>query len=137
MTIYTFADAAPGQKTTAGTTTATTTRTQVPADGARKPQSMMEGLSGMVPFIVIMGVFIFLMWNGQRKERRKKEEMLSSIKVGEEVVTIGGIMGTVDTVKEDHFVIRIADNARIKVLKNAVSQIVRPENNANAEPEKK
>ena len=93
-------------------------------------------LGGMVPFIVIMGVFIFLMWNGQRKERKKKEEMLSSIKVGEEIVTIGGIMGTVDTVKEDHFVVKISDNARIKVLKNAVSQIVRPEA-ANAEPEKK
>ena len=62
--------------------------------------------------------------------------MLSSIKVGEEIVTIGGIMGTVDTVKEDHFVIKISDNARIKVLKNAVSQIVRNEA-ANAEPEKK
>ena len=97
---------------------------------------MMEGLGGMVPFIVIMGVFIFLMWNGQRKERKKKEEMLSSIKVGEEIVTIGGIMGTVDTVKEDHFVVKISDNARIKVLKNAVSQIVRNEA-ANAEPEKK
>ena len=97
---------------------------------------MMEGLGGMVPFIVIMGVFIFLMWNGQRKERKKKEEMLSSIKVGEEIVTIGGIMGTVDTVKEDYFVVKISDNARIKVLKNAVSQIVRNEA-ANAEPEKK
>ena len=54
----------------------------------------------------------------------------------EDIVTIGGIMGTVDTVKEDHFVVKISDNARIKVLKNAVSQIVRPEA-ANAEPEKK
>ena len=139
MTIYTFADAAPVAKTTAAAApvATTTAQTQAPAKGPGKPQSMMEGLGGMVPFIVIMGVFIFLMWNGQRKERKKKEEMLSSIKVGEEVVTIGGIMGTVDTVKEDHFVIRVSDNARIKVLKNAVSQIVRPENNANAEPEKK
>ena len=138
MTIYTIADAAPAAKTVNAAVPATTTSTQaVPASGAaKKPQSMMEGLGGMVPFIVIMGVFIFLMWNGQRKERKKKEEMLSSIKVGEEIVTIGGIMGTVDTVKEDHFVIKISDNARIKVLKNAVSQIVRNEA-ANAEPEKK
>lgn len=131
MTIYTFADAAPVAKT------ATNAATQVPAGtpAAKKP-GMMEGLGGMVPFIVIMGVFIFLMWNGQRKERKKKEDMLSSIKVGEEIVTIGGIMGTVDTVKEDHFVVKISDNARIKVLKNAVSQIVRSEE-ANTEPEKK
>ena len=137
MTIYTIADAAPA-KTATVTTPETTTTQQVPAKNgtSKKPQSMMEGLGGMVPFIVIMGVFIFLMWNGQRKERKKKEEMLSSIKVGEEIVTIGGIMGTVDTVKEDHFVVKISDNARIKVLKNAVSQIVRPEA-ANAEPEKK
>lgn len=132
MTIYTIANAAPAAKATA-----TTATQSVPAPaGPKKPQSMMEGLGGMVPFIVIMGVFIFLMWNGQRKERKKKEEMLSSIKVGEEIVTIGGIMGTVDTVKEDHFVVKISDNARIKVLKNAVSQIVRNEA-ANAEPEKK
>lgn len=132
MTIYTIANAAPAAKAAA-----TTATQSVPAPaGPKKPQSMMEGLGGMVPFIVIMGVFIFLMWNGQRKERKKKEEMLSSIKVGEEIVTIGGIMGTVDTVKEDHFVVKISDNARIKVLKNAVSQIVRNEA-ANAEPEKK
>ena len=90
----------------------------------KKPQSMMEGLGGMVPFIVIMGVFIFLMWNGQRKERKKKEEMLSAIKVGSEVVTIGGIMGEIASVTDDHFVIQISDNAKIKVLKSAVSQVV-------------
>ena len=138
MTIYTIANGAPGTAT-ANNNVNVKTEMPVKKDGSaapKKPQSMMEGLGGMVPFIVIMGVFIFLMWNGQRKERKKKEEMLSSIKVGEEIVTIGGIMGTVDTVKEDHFVIRISDNARIKVLKNAVSQIVRNEA-ANAEPEKK
>ncbi len=138
MTIYTIANGALGTAT-ANNNVNVKTEMPVQKDGSaapKKPQSMMEGLGGMVPFIVIMGVFIFLMWNGQRKERKKKEEMLSSIKVGEEIVTIGGIMGTVDTVKEDHFVIKISDNARIKVLKNAVSQIVRNEA-ANAEPEKK
>ena len=77
MTIYTIADAAPAAKTVNAAVPATTTSTQaVPASGAaKKPQSMMEGLGGMVPFIVIMGVFIFLMWNGQRKERKKKEEI--------------------------------------------------------------
>lgn len=138
MTIYTIADAAPVAKTVSAAPAAAARSTQsVPAGTAKKPQSMMEGLGGMVPFIVIMGVFIFLMWNGQRKERKKKEDMLSAIKVGEEIVTIGGIMGTVDTVKEDHFVIKISDNARIKVLKNAVSQIVRTEAEKTAEPEKK
>lgn len=137
MTIYTIADAAPAAKTVSAAPAAASTTQSVPASAPKKPQGMMEGLGGMVPFIVIMGVFIFLMWNGQRKERKKKEDMLSSIKVGEEIVTIGGIMGTVDTVKEDHFVVKISDNARIKVLKNAVSQIVRPEAEKSAEPEKK
>lgn len=120
MTIYTLAQTAPAAKQGIATQ-----ESPKPAPGApAKKPGLMDGLGGMVPFLVIMGVFIYLMWSGQRKERKKKEEMLSAIKVGSEVVTIGGIMGEIASVTDDHFVIQISDNAKIKVLKSAVSQVV-------------
>ena len=120
MTIYTLAQTASTPKQ--GTPMQETPK-PTPGTPVKKP-GLMDGLGGMVPFLVIMGVFIYLMWSGQRKERKKKEEMLSAIKVGSEVVTIGGIMGEISAVTDDHFVIQISDNAKIKVLKSAVSQVV-------------
>ena len=96
-----------------------------------------SGLGSTILMIAVFGIVIyFFMIRPQKKQEKEAANMRNSLEIGDEVVTIGGIMGTVDTVKEDHFVVRISDNARIKVLKNAVSQIVRPEA-ANAEPEKK
>ena len=64
------------------------------------------------------------MWRGQAKERKKREAMLTSIKSGDKVITIGGIHGTVAEVKNDGFVIKIADNVKIEVTKNAVGSVV-------------
>lgn len=130
MTIFTLAQGAPAKAAPAKAPATTTTTQQAPAAPgapAKKP-GLMDGLGGMVPFLVIMGVFIYLMWSGQRKERKKKEEMLSAIKVGSEVITIGGIMGVIASVTDDHFVIQISDNAKIKVLKSAVSQVITSDN---------
>lgn len=79
---------------------------------------------GMLPMILIIAAMFYLMWRGQAKERKKREAMLTSIKSGDKVITIGGIHGTVAEVKNDGFVIKIADNVKIEVTKNAVGSVV-------------
>ena len=79
---------------------------------------------GMLPMILIIAAMFYLMWRGQAKERKKREAMLTSIKSGDKVITIGGIHGTVVEVKNDGFVIKIADNVKIEVTKNAVGSVV-------------
>lgn len=77
-----------------------------------------------VPILAIGLVFYFLVIAPANKQRRKTEEMLSSLKKGDEVVTSGGIYGTVQGVEAEVVFLRIAENVKIKVARSAVSSIV-------------
>lgn len=100
---------------------ATQQAAQPAAETAQKAQEAGGGFMGLVPMIVIMGVLIWFMWRGQKKEQKRRQEMIEGVKVGDKIVTIGGIYGEVITVKEKTFIVKIADNTRIEIIKSAVS----------------
>lgn len=102
----------------------TATATSAAPAAQPQPQGGLSGFMGMLPMILIIAAMFYLMWRGQAKERKKREAMLTSIKSGDKVITIGGIHGTVAEVKNDGFVIKIADNVKIEVTKNAVGSVV-------------
>ena len=81
------------------------------------------GLMGMLPMLLIMNlVFYFLLIRPENKRKKQAEQMRSSVKVGDEVTTIGGIIGTVVSVKDDKFVMETsADLVRIEFAKWAIS----------------
>ncbi len=74
-----------------------------------------------MPFLLIFGVFYFLVFAPMRKKQKKHAEMLHELKKGDRVVTSGGIHGTVMGVTDDMIQLRIADQIRIDVTKSAVS----------------
>ena len=76
-----------------------------------------------LPILVIMvGVFYFLLIRPENKRKKEAENMRSSLKVGDEINTIGGVVGTVVSVKEDRFVIETsADQVRVEFEKWALS----------------
>ena len=84
---------------------------------------MGGGMSSSIIMIVVMiGVFYFLLIRPEKKRKKEAEELRSSIKVGDSIVTIGGICGTVVDVKEDKFVIETsADRVRMELQKWALS----------------
>ena len=84
----------------------------------------MSQLGGMLPMIVVFAVIIYLMYRSQKKEQKRRAEMIDSIKAGDQVLLAGGIFGEVVSVKDDQFVVKIADNVRINVVKTAVSTVV-------------
>ena len=90
-TVKTQTTAAPTQ--TVAQTTANGTK------GAPEQQGAFGGIMGMLPMILIFAAMFYLMWRGQAKERKKREEMLSAIKAGDKIVTIGGLCGVVAEVK--------------------------------------
>jgi preprotein translocase subunit YajC len=59
--------------------------------------------------------------------------MIKSLKPDDRVTTVGGIFGTIVKLKEDSIILRIADNVRIEVLKNAISQVAGKEEGAGKE----
>jgi preprotein translocase subunit YajC len=90
-----------------------------PAPG---PQSLF---SGMLPIILLFAAMYFLMIAPQRKKQKAHDKMLSELASGDEVVTSGGIYGQITNVKEDRFVVRIADNTKVEIGKSFVSAVVR------------
>ncbi len=77
---------------------------------------------GMIVLLVVMGAgMYFLMIRPQRKQQKKDQEMRESTQVGDEITTIGGIMGRVVTVKEDSLIIETgADRNKMKIARWAI-----------------
>ncbi|MGZ4777582.1 MAG: preprotein translocase subunit YajC [Thermoanaerobaculia bacterium] len=78
----------------------------------------------VLPILAIGLVFYFLVIAPANKQRRKTQEMISSLKKGDRVMTSGGIYGTIQGVEADVVYLRIADNVKIKVARSAVTGVV-------------
>jgi preprotein translocase subunit YajC len=77
-----------------------------------------------LPFIAIIAIFYLLIIRPQSRKRKETEKMLSAIKKGDKVVTIGGLHGTIQSVKESTVIIKADDNVKLEFLRSAVSSIV-------------
>jgi len=84
-----------------------------------------EGLLGtFLPIILIFVIMYFLMIRPQNKKRKETERMLSALKKGDRIVTIGGLYGTVQSVKETTVIIKADDNVKLEFLRSAVSSVI-------------
>jgi preprotein translocase subunit YajC len=79
----------------------------------------------MAPLVLMFGAMYFLLIAPQRKKQKAHEKMLTELKAGDEVVTAGGIYGTITSVKEDRFVIRMSETAKVEVGKSFISTVVK------------
>ncbi len=80
-------------------------------------------LKGMWPFLLLMAAMWFLMIAPQRKKQKEHAKMLAALKSGDEVLTSGGIYGTIVSVKEDRLVVRIGDSTKIELAKGFVQTV--------------
>ena len=78
----------------------------------------------LVTFGLIIVVFYFLVIRPQNRKQKEAKRLLENIKRGDRVLTIGGLQGFVDSVKEDSVILKVDDNVKIKFSKSAVSQIL-------------
>lgn len=74
----------------------------------------------MLMFGAIIVVFYFFMIRPQQKKQKALQEARNSMKVGDKVLTAGGIYGKIKEVGETYFIVEIADNVKIKIEKNSV-----------------
>ena len=89
---------------------------------AAQPQG---GGTSMLIFLVLMfAAMYFLMIAPQRKKQKAHAKMISELKTGDEVMTIGGACGTIANVKEKTFVVKFADGVKIEFIKSAISEKV-------------
>ena len=90
----------------------------------------------LVFLILIMFVFAYLLLiRPQRQQQRRHAEMLANLKVGDEIITAGGIYGDVTEVQADRISVEIAEDVEIEVAKRAIASVVPPEEQMTDEAE--
>ncbi|HZJ44599.1 MAG TPA: preprotein translocase subunit YajC [Pyrinomonadaceae bacterium] len=86
-------------------------------------QGGLGALGQFLPVILIIGVFYVLLIRPQQKRQRELQETISNLKVGDRVVTSGGIKGRITTVRDSSFVIISAEKSTLEVSKGSIAGI--------------
>jgi preprotein translocase subunit YajC len=96
-----------------------------------------SGLTLLVPLVLMGVLFYFLLIRPQQRRARAQRDLISSVEVGDEIMTAGGILGTVTAMDDDDelLTVEIAPGTRIRVVKRAVSQRFVEEDEADEEPD--
>ena len=74
-----------------------------------------------VPILIIFAIFYFLLIAPARKRQKALQALISNLKKGDQVVTTGGLLGEISSVKDDSIVLKLADNVRVRVTRAAIA----------------
>jgi preprotein translocase subunit YajC len=86
--------------------------------------SPMEMLQQFAPFIIVIGIFYFLLIRPQQQKAKQLKAQLSDLRRGDNIITAGGIIGTVArVVNDDELSVEIAEGVRVRVLRSTVTGI--------------
>ena len=84
---------------------------------------MMAQLSSWGPIIILVLFFYFLLYRPQKQAQKKRDAMLAALKVGDEIITLGGMHGRITALDEKTVTLRAADNVNIVFERSAVSAV--------------
>ena len=88
----------------------------------------MENVVQMAwPFILMGVIFYFMIYRPQKRDQKKRANMLDSLKVGTRIVTIGGIFGEIAKIKDDRIRIKVAEDVEIWIRRAAVGTVITTE----------
>ena len=87
--------------------------------------SVPSPLVNLLPIILIFIVFYFLLIRPQKKQQDEHKKMIASLKKNDEVITAGGIHGTIVNVKENTVTLKVDDNVKVEVQKHSISSMKR------------
>ena len=86
-------------------------------------QGGLGTLTGLLPMLLIIAVFYVLLIRPQQKRQKQLQETISQLKAGDRIVTTGGVIGTITTVRDTSFLIRSADKSILEIARSAVAGI--------------
>ncbi len=94
----------------------------------QQQQTPTNSIALFAPYILIGLVFYFLLFMPMQRQKKRQQQMLSGLKSGDNVVTSGGIVGTVTAVDGDTITLRVKpDNLKLQFARSSVSTLVPPE----------
>ena len=88
-------------------------------------------ISGVLPIVLMIAIFYFLVFMPMRRQQKNTKEMLKTLQNGQTVLTSGGIIGTIVAVNDDNLVLRVKpDNLKIQVARSSVTSLIGAEEQA-------
>lgn len=96
------------------------TSTIIPLLAQASPSAGDQLLGMLVPLGLIFLVFYFVMWRPQAKRQREHDAYLNALKSGDEVVTVGGMFGTVRSIEDSVVTLEVSKGTKIEILKSQI-----------------
>ncbi|MBS3887489.1 MAG: preprotein translocase subunit YajC [Dethiobacter sp.] len=85
----------------------------------------MENLAGFAPLILMFVLFYFLIVRPQTQQQKKRKELLSSLREGDKIRTIGGVYASIEKIEGDELTVKVADNVRIRLARFGVESVIK------------
>lgn len=85
------------------------------------------GIVAFLPLIFILAIFYLIVFLPARRRQKKLQTMIDNLKSGDKIITSGGIYGTIVGFKADRIQLRVADNVKVEMSRNAVASLQSPE----------
>ena len=87
-----------------------------------------QGIAQFIPLILIFVIFYFFLIRPQQKRVKDHKEMVASLKRGDEIITSGGIIGTIDRVMEDDRIeVIIGENVKVQIIRSTITSLLKKE----------
>lgn len=80
------------------------------------------------PILLMVVIFYFLLWRPQKKQQKERADLLSSLKKGQKIVTIGGIYGEIVELDDEKIKVQVADKVEMTFSRSAVASVVSKKN---------
>jgi preprotein translocase subunit YajC len=84
------------------------------------PQGAPSAWVQLLPFVLVLGIFYFVILMPMRRRQQKVQAFLAALKVGDRIVTSGGLFGTITRLGDRSIQVQVANNVRVEVSRNAV-----------------
>ena len=84
------------------------------------------------PFLIVFGIYYAIVILPTRRTQKKTQEMINNLKIGDKVITNGGLYGTVSALRDDRIQLRVAENVKLEVARSAITAL----QNSGEEPAK-
>ncbi|MDR7001516.1 preprotein translocase subunit YajC [Neobacillus niacini] len=93
----------------------------------------MQGIGTLLPLILMFVLFYFLLIRPQQKRQKNTQNMQSSLKKGDKIVTIGGLHGFIDSIDDNKAVIKCGDGSRLTYDRSAIREVTEASKEASKE----
>ena len=104
----------------------------IPSILAQQSPSTQPGIVQLLPFVLIAGIFYLLIIRPMRNRQKSLDALIDSLKNGDKVITNGGVYGTIAGVRENTFILKVADQVKMEVAKKSSASLQAPAEDSTA-----